>query len=76
MTNGAPTYPKAPAEPDITFQKYNACISSRVGDKIFIIKLNSLASALYFKEKVFIVDDSISHKTGENIELVSYHFDH
>ncbi len=28
------------------------------------------------KEKVLIADDSISAKTGKNIELVSYHFDH
>lgn len=28
------------------------------------------------KEKVLIADDSISAKTGNNIELVSYHFDH
>ena len=28
------------------------------------------------KEKVLIADDSISSKTGKNIELVSYHFDH
>ena len=28
------------------------------------------------KEKVLIADDSISPKTGKNIELVSYHFDH
>ncbi|MCP4374459.1 MAG: transposase, partial [Deltaproteobacteria bacterium] len=29
-----------------------------------------------FKEKVLIADDSISAKTGKDIELVSYHFDH
>ena len=28
------------------------------------------------KEKVLIADDSISAKTGKDIELVSYHFDH
>jgi len=28
------------------------------------------------KEKVLIADDSISAKTGKNIEMVSYHFDH
>ncbi|MEE4601453.1 MAG: transposase [Desulfobacteraceae bacterium] len=28
------------------------------------------------KEKTLIADDSISAKTGKNIELVSYHFDH
>jgi len=28
------------------------------------------------KQKVLITDDSISAKTGKNIELVSYHFDH
>lgn len=28
------------------------------------------------KENVLIADDSISAKTGKNIELVSYHFDH
>lgn len=28
------------------------------------------------KERVLIADDSISAKTGKNIELVSYHFDH
>lgn len=29
-----------------------------------------------FKEKVLVVDDSLLPKTGENMELVSYHFDH
>ena len=28
------------------------------------------------KEKVLIADDSIAPESGENIELVSYHFDH
>lgn len=28
------------------------------------------------KEKVLIADDSISAKTGKEIELVSYHYDH
>jgi hypothetical protein len=28
------------------------------------------------KEKLLIADDSISAKTGKDIELVSYHFDH
>lgn len=29
-----------------------------------------------FNDKVFIVDDTLSHKTGKEMELVSYHFDH
>jgi hypothetical protein len=29
-----------------------------------------------FNEKVIIADDSLLHKTGKNMELVSYHHDH
>jgi len=39
-------------------------------------KVIALCKNVPLKEKVLIVDDSITHKTGENIELVSYHFDH
>ncbi len=28
------------------------------------------------RKKVLIADDTIAHKTGKNMELVSYHFDH
>jgi hypothetical protein len=29
-----------------------------------------------FDEKVIIADDTLLHKTGKNMELVSYHHDH
>ena len=43
---------------------------------LLALKIIALCKDVPLKEKVLIVDDSISPKTGENIELVSYHFDH
>jgi hypothetical protein len=40
------------------------------------LKVISHSEDTPLKEKVLIADDSISAKTGKNIELVSYHFDH
>lgn len=39
-------------------------------------KVIALADQTPLREKVIIVDDTISNKTGKDMELVSYHFDH
>ncbi len=41
-----------------------------------VLKVIAYSDDTPLKEKVLIADDSISAKTGKNIELVSYHFDH
>jgi hypothetical protein len=40
------------------------------------LKVIAHSDATPLKEKVLIADDSISAKTGKDIELVSYHYDH
>lgn len=39
-------------------------------------KVIALADQTPLREKVIIADDTISNKTGKDMELVSYHFDH
>jgi len=39
-------------------------------------KVIALADQTPLKQKVIIADDTISNKTGKDMELVSYHFDH
>lgn len=45
---------------------------------VYLLALKVIAQCndVPLKEKVLIADDSISPKSGENIELISYHFDH
>jgi hypothetical protein len=43
---------------------------------LLALKVIALCKDVPLREKVLIVDDSVSPKSGENIELVSYHFDH
>ena len=43
---------------------------------LLALKVIALCKEVPLKEKVLIADDSISAKSGENIELISYHFDH
>jgi len=43
---------------------------------LFSLKIIKAGVDVPLKEKVLIVDDSISLKTGKELELVSYHFDH
>lgn len=45
---------------------------------VYVLALKVIAHSddTPLKEKVLIADDSISAKTGKDIELVSYHFDH
>jgi IS4 transposase len=39
-------------------------------------RLMALLDDVPLRQKVLIADDTIIHKTGRNMELVSYHFDH
>lgn len=43
---------------------------------LLALKVIALCKDIPLREKVLIADDSVSAKTGENIELISYHFDH
>ena len=45
---------------------------------VYLLALRVIAfcKEVPLREKVLIADDSISPKSGENIELISYHFDH
>ena len=43
---------------------------------LFALKVIAVFKEVPLKEKVLIADDTISQKSGENIELISYHFDH
>ena len=43
---------------------------------LLALRVIALCKDVPLKEKVLIADDSISPKSGENIELISYHFDH
>lgn len=41
-----------------------------------VLKMIALCNDIPLKEKVLIIDDTIEKKTGKDMELVSYHFDH
>lgn len=43
---------------------------------LFSLKIIKAGVDVPLKEKVLVVDDSISVKTGRELELVSFHFDH
>ena len=45
---------------------------------VYLVAMRVIASSndVPLKEKVLIADDSVCPKTGKEIELVSYHFDH
>jgi hypothetical protein len=43
---------------------------------LLALKVIAVCKDVPLKEKVLIADDSIFPKSGENIELISYHFDH
>ena len=43
---------------------------------LLFVRLISMKKDVPLKDKVLIADDSITPKTGNNMELVSYHFDH
>lgn len=41
-----------------------------------VLKMIALSDDTPLKEKTLILDDTIEKKTGKEMELVSYHFDH
>ena len=68
---------KAKAQKDVYYRFINY---ERFNWRRFIYlvatKIISLFDNVPLSEKVLIVDDTIAPKTGKNMELVSYHFDH
>ena len=44
--------------------------------QLLALKIIAMSKEVPLKEKVLIADDSICPKSGKEIELVSYHFDH
>ncbi|MGA1840272.1 MAG: transposase [bacterium] len=40
------------------------------------LRIIALSDSAQYSEKTLIVDDTVSPKTGKDIELISYHFDH
>lgn len=43
---------------------------------LIVCRLLARSDTAVFSQKVLIVDDTLIHKTGRDMELVSYHFDH
>jgi hypothetical protein len=43
---------------------------------LLVSRLTARLDQAVFNEKVLIADDTLLHKTGREMELVSYHFDH
>lgn len=59
---------------------YRFLNQERFNWRMFVYLLATRIMALFddvpLRQKVLIADDTITHKTGRNMELVSYHFDH
>ena len=65
------------ARKDVYYRFLNyECFNWRKFVYYVALKILSVCDTAHMSEKVLIVDDTIVPKSGKDIELVSYHFDH